>query len=124
MRKIIILIVCILTYSCQVKDDSGELWVSDRTPKISHDGGILQVKTAGAAQCSIIENNNYESIVNINLMDKTSILHEGEWYSFKSDQRGLNILITFKANNTTSARNLNITLIDADLYSKIEILQE
>lgn len=84
----------------------------------------MHIETSGAAYCSIFEGNNYETLVSLSLMDKTGIIYEGDWYSFKSDTRGLHLIFTFDANNTTSTRNLHITLADADLYSKIEITQK
>lgn len=124
MRKLLLLLACILTCSCQVKEGGGEIWVSDKTPTIPQVGGELHIETSGAAYCSIIEGNNYETMVSLSLMDKTGVIYEGDWYSFKSDTRGLNLIFNFDANSTTLTRNLHITLADADLYSKIEIIQK
>ena len=123
MKKIYLLLISVvLVISCQVPDGGGEIIVSGKNFIIASAGESISITTSGATNCTLTEPNKEDSI-KLHLNNSLPVSYEGSWYSFESKYDGKELLLTFEKNSTQYERVLYLTLTNADLYTRINIVQ-
>lgn len=125
MKKIIFLLIyTILAISCQVADGGNEIQVSSKDFSVAYTGGDVVITTGGVTNCTLTEPDTATSdFITLYLRDTQPVFYDGSWYSFESKNDGKELHLKFEKNTTLSARYLYLTLTEADLYTRINIVQ-